>query len=371
MNNVPITDTISEGETEIFVFKKKYSKRGPGFKDKLPFYNPAMELNRDISILVNQWFVNNNNKSIQILDGLAASGIRGIRIANEVKGDFTVTINDWSREAYLLIKRNLNKYKFKNVIVSNKNLNSLLSERKYDYIDIDPFGSPTYYIDSSIRSINNNGIIACTATDTATLCGVYPKVCLRRYGVESFNSPVMHETAIRILLSFICREAVKYDKGIEPLMCYATDHYLRIYIKVRNGVKFANRSISNIKFVETKVLLSNHNKSNIVGPLWLAEIQDKNVIKELRTDFFKRKFKTRIILFNLLNLLEDESNANPFFYTTEFFSSLLKVSPPRIKYICDNLIENGYKAVRTHFNTTGFKTNASRDEILSIFKKTD
>ena len=150
-----------------------------------------MEQNRDLSVLVNQWLVNKNEKTMHILDGLAASGIRGIRFANELEGDFdvNVTINDWSEDAYALIKKNLERCGLKNVVASNRNLNTLLSEERFHYIDVDPFGSPVYFIDSAIRGIYNNGIIACTATDTATLCGVYPKVCLRTVSYTHLTLP--------------------------------------------------------------------------------------------------------------------------------------------------------------------------------------
>ena len=62
--------------------------------------------------------------------------------------------------------------------------------------------SPVGFIDSALRSIKNGGIIACTATDTATLCGVYPKVCIRRYGAIPFHSVVMKEIGLRILTWF-------------------------------------------------------------------------------------------------------------------------------------------------------------------------
>jgi len=94
MKEIKNVECITEGKTEILVFKKKVSKKGPGSKDKVPFYNPSMELNRDLSVLVNQWLVDNNRGSTYILDGLAASGIRGVRLANELEGDFNVTIND-------------------------------------------------------------------------------------------------------------------------------------------------------------------------------------------------------------------------------------------------------------------------------------
>ena len=111
MNYTQKIDRIVEGKTEVLVFQNKLKRKGPGSKNKTPFYNPSMELNRDFSILFNQWFVNESQKRIFILDGLAASGIRGIRFANEIEGDFEVTINDWDENSYKLIKKNLLKIK--------------------------------------------------------------------------------------------------------------------------------------------------------------------------------------------------------------------------------------------------------------------
>ena len=247
--------SITEGITDVLVFKNKKSKKGPGSKDKVPFYNPSMELNRDLSILVCQWFINNSKKPVRILDGLAASGIRGVRFSNELEGDFVVTINDWNSDAYILIDKNVRKLKLKNTIALNSNLNSLLSESKFDYIDIDPFGSPVFFIDSAMRSIQNNGIIACTATDTATLCGTYPKVCLRRYGAVPFHSTVMKEVGLRILLGFICREAGVYDKGIKPLVSYVTDYYFRVYLKFINSTSIVNDSMNNFLIIKTPFFL--------------------------------------------------------------------------------------------------------------------
>ena len=371
MRDIQNVECITEGKTEVLVFKDKLTKKGPGSKNKVPFYNPTMEQNRDLSVLVNQWLVNKNEKTMHILDGLAASGIRGIRFANELEGDFdvNVTINDWSEDAYALIKKNLERCGLKNVVASNRNLNTLLSEERFHYIDVDPFGSPVYFIDSAIRGIYNNGIIACTATDTATLCGVYPKVCLRRYGVRSFHSPVMHEIGLRILLGFICREAAKYDKGIEPLVCYSTDHYFRAYIQIKNGIRYANESVDNLKSINSKKLFFSSKQTTEIGPLWLGKIQNKNVIEEIRTILPGKQLNTKNILWGFLDLLEEEADASTFFYTTDDIASLLKISPPRMEHIFEKLEEKGYAAARTHFCPTGFKTNASRDEIELIFRQ--
>jgi tRNA (guanine26-N2/guanine27-N2)-dimethyltransferase len=369
MSSSKHNEIIKEGETEILVFKNKNSKKGPGSKEKVPFYNPSMELNRDLSILLNQWIIDNRKMHVNILDGLAASGIRGIRLAKELQGDFDITINDWNENAYNLIKKNIEKNKLKNAFAEKKNLNALLSDMRFHYIDIDPFGSPVYFIDSAIRSIYNNGIIACTATDTATLCGVYPNVCLRRYGVKPFHSYVMHETGLRILLGFICRETTKYDKGIEPLVCYSTDHYFRVYIKVKKGIKYANESIRNMRYVTSKELFSIKINDTNIGPLWLGKIENKKVIQDLIPYVFNKKLNTRGRLLKLLDLLENEADSTPFFYTTENLSSILKISPPSLNYIIEKLKEKGYDVNKTHFSKTGFKTNSSIDEIEDIFKQ--
>jgi tRNA (guanine26-N2/guanine27-N2)-dimethyltransferase len=368
--NVQKTEIIKEGTTKVFVFKKKASKKGPASKDKDPFYNPSMEQNRDLSIIVNQWLINNCEKQLHLLDGLAASGIRGIRLANELVGNFDVAINDYNEEAFLLIKKNISHNKLKNVVACNKNLNVLLSENKYDYIDIDPFGSPVYFIDSAVRSIYNNGVIACTATDTASLCGVYPNVCRRRYGAQPFHLFIMHEIGLRILLGFICREAAKYDKGIEPILTYSNDHFFRVYVKIRRGKRFANESMENHSLVDPQEITFSLNKNEEpVGPLWLGNLHTKHALKEIRTILFEKELNTKNSLWKLISLLEEESDAPAFFYTTDDLASYFKVSPPKMDLIFEKLRDKGFIVTKTHFSPTGFKTDASINEIKEVFKK--
>ena len=147
------------------------------------FYNPVMKFNRDISVLL----LNSvSDKEMNIADMLAGSGIRSIRFLlelnkNKIKNIF---INDHSKDAIKNIKNNLklNKIKNKKIIISNSDANLfLLNSMGFDYIDIDPFGTPNMFLDSAVKRISRNGIIAITATDTSALCGTYPKACLRKY----------------------------------------------------------------------------------------------------------------------------------------------------------------------------------------------
>jgi len=360
-------ELVSEGNTDILVYKNKDSKKGPGTKKGVPFYNPSMELNRDLSIIFCQWMINNSKKKLRFLDGLGASGIRGIRLAKELKGDFETIINDWDKEAFKLIEKNIEKNKPKDVIAENKNLNTLLSEEKFDYIDVDPFGSPAGFIDSAMRSIKHGGIIACTATDTATLCGVYPKVCLRRYNAMPFHSVVMKEIGLRILVGFLCKHAGVYDKGIEPIVCYSTDHYFRMYIRVWNGVNRANQSVGNLGLIKKGEKTGFETTDKDVGPLWKGKLQNKRALQELISILFKTSLNTKNMLWKLLDLLEEESDSPCFFYTMDSLASYLKKSPPKTKKIFEQLSKQGFEVSRTHFNPMGFKTNASIDNIKKLF----
>jgi tRNA (guanine26-N2/guanine27-N2)-dimethyltransferase len=219
-----------------------------------------------------------------------------------------------------------------------------------------------------MRSITHDGIISCTATDTATLCGVYPKVCQRRYNAVPFHSIVMKEIGLRILLGVLCHEACKYDKGIEPLVSYSTDHYFRIYIKVRNGVPHANDSMSNLQIIKTGEHAGYEQVDRDIGPLWIGKLQNKRVIQELRTVLFEKQLETKSEVWKLLDLLEEEADAPSFFYTTDSLASFLKTSPPKMDKFFEKIQKIGYDIFRTHFSTTGFKTDAPKDIIEKVFK---
>jgi tRNA (guanine26-N2/guanine27-N2)-dimethyltransferase len=359
---------ISEGKTSFYIFSNdKENKRGPGKKQGFPFYNSSMRMNRDISILVLQYFINQKDKLCYILDGMAASGVRSFRFLNEVTGNFHVTINDSSDEAYRLIKKNADKYDKKKLEITHKNIYSLLAEKSYDYIDIDPFGSPAIYIDSALRSIKNNGIIAISATDTATLCGVFPNVCKRRYNANPLHGACMHETALRILLGFVGRQAGKYDKGIDPLLSYSTDHYLRCYVMIKKGVKYSNCSINHITPINGSLIPGQNDKYLSVGPLWTGFLSEQHIIRKIIQILFKNNIQTKKQTPYLLSLLEQESIMPAFYYSTNILSKYLKKNSPRLDYLIELLQKKGFVITKTHFEPSGFKTNAPREVVEELF----
>ena len=368
--NEPITyQQIFEGTTSAYVPKQDMKQKGPGKKQGLPFYNPAMELNRDFSIALVQWFIQTSKKKhLSLLDGLAATGIRGIRFVHELSGSFDVTINDWSKEAYAVIQKNADYTKSNLLHCSYENLNQLLLKQSFDYIDVDPFGSPVLFIDAAMKSIFHQGILAVSATDSAALCGVYPKVCKRRYGADSYHGSVMHEVGLRILLGFVAREATKHDCGIRPILSYKTDHYFRLYVQVMHNVECANRTVQNIRCIPASLLFPYDSMNDsVVGPLWAGPIHSKKNVKEIREIVEKKQFGSKKKMMKLLSIFEEEAEAPMGYFTTDDLGSLLHCSPPKLDQLWKTFHKENIPIYKTQFNPTGFKTPASIQHVKELF----
>jgi hypothetical protein len=70
-------------------------------------------------------------------------------------------------------------------------------------VDLDPYGSPSVFLDSAVQSITEGGLLMCTATDMAVLCGNNGEVCYSKYGAYPLRGKYCHEMALRILLASI------------------------------------------------------------------------------------------------------------------------------------------------------------------------
>ena len=105
---------IEEGLTKIeFPEYEKVSSAAP------VFYNPHMELNRDLSILAIQVFQKEQDREINICDLFGGSGIRGVRYKNEIDGVGDVSINDISETANHYERHNMKQPTITNATTLN------------------------------------------------------------------------------------------------------------------------------------------------------------------------------------------------------------------------------------------------------------
>lgn len=119
-------------------------------------------------------------------------------------------------------------------------------KNQFDCIDLDPYGSPSAFLDASLRSIRPGGLLLVTATDAGVLCGNGSDACFTKYGSPSLRMPACHEMALRILLQCVNSHAVRHGKYIVPLMSLSIDFYFRLFVMVGEGQMKAKQSFENI-----------------------------------------------------------------------------------------------------------------------------
>ncbi len=339
----------------------KISKAGKISSKMVVFYNPAMGLNRDISVLL----LSSSGKSrMQIADPLAASGVRSIRFLKELNKNNIkkIYINDYNKNAIRLIKQNLalNNIKKGNFVITNKDASLfLLGSAGFDYIDIDPFGTPNPFLDAACKRISRGGILAVTATDTSVLCGTFPKACTRKYWALPKKGAVMHETGLRILIRKVQLVASQYGKALIPVFSYSKEHYMRVFFRNDKGKSIADK------------MLKMHGCFNDAGPMWLGNLWDKNLADKIYSNALKNKILNKNSeLVKFLKIVKCESKINTAgFYDLHDICKRNKIRNLQKKdAIISKIKKSGFKASETHFSGHGIRSSIQINQLVEILR---
>ncbi|MCK9151513.1 tRNA (guanine(10)-N(2))-dimethyltransferase [Methanobacterium alcaliphilum] len=372
---------IKEGLTQIKVPEfEKVSAKAP------VFYNPAMELNRDLSILALQEFQDVIGEDINICDAFGGSGIRGIRYSKEIEGTSRIVVNDISPLAIKYTQENAELNEINDLEVSQDDANLVLRKNrgKFDVVDIDPFGTPSFFIESAANSLKSNSMLCITATDTSALCGTYKEPCIRKYNSMPLKTEYCHENGIRILTAFVARTFAKYKKMITVQFSHSSEHYMRLYFNIGKGAKETDESLKNIGFIAhcKKCLFRKTingtaphiaekcpccgEKLVIGGPLWLGSIQNKDFIKGMVKQAEFKEINQEKKALKLLGQCLEESEMPATFFDIHVICKKLKISAPSLIKTIELLENEGFNVSRTHYSPTAIKTDAPLDKIEGV-----
>ncbi|MBS3165618.1 hypothetical protein J4444_00705 [Candidatus Woesearchaeota archaeon] len=342
------------------------------------FYNPVMISNRNISILL----INSvKNKAMKIADPLAGSGIRSLRFLKELNKNKikSLLINDMKEkfehtfQEFLKLNK-ISKKEQKKLILMNQEASLLLFQNKgFDYVDIDPFGTPNPFLSAAIAAISRGGILAITATDTAALSGTYPLVTRRKYWSTSLkNNYMMHEIGLRILIRKVQLYGVQFDKSLTPVLSYSKNHYFRIYFISEKGKEKCDKLLDQHQYLLFCPHCLNYKSSRynqevcacghqfqFAGPLWVGKLFDaKLVLTMAKNNKFPEEQK-------FLDILSEESKKDVLgFYDLHEIARKLKINPPKIEEILKKT-----KGSRTHLTGTGVKTELSINQMKDMVQK--
>jgi len=389
-------EIIQEGKVKVLVPRLRDFVRQPCdyAPSKAPvFYNPVMELNRDIAVLVVQAYQRLADRNITVSEPLTGCGLRGIRFAAEVVGVERTVIGDINENAFKLANRNVQMNGLvKSITVERQEANLALAIRsaprmRFDVVDLDPFGSPVPFIDSAIRALKNDGLLALTATDMASLCGIHPKACLRKYGGRSLRTEYCHELAVRLLSGCLVVAAAKYGMGVKIVFSHRGEHYIRVYAMIKYGARNADASLEEMGFVlhcfdcfHREPIKGNFrlgysancvecgSKLSTAGPLWTGKISDRDFCEMMEQEVERRKLKFARKIDKMLALVKTESNSEVGYYVIDEMCDALGLPVPSVEMVVDSLGKQGFDSGLTHFNSRGIRSRAPARVFSGILK---
>jgi len=375
----------SEGITRLLVPSNSLTEKVPPRSPA--FFNPNARLNRDLSMVAYKAYARESNNRT-MADSLAGVGARSVRAAVEVKELEEVYINDANPIAIDMAKQSsrLNGVEGRCKFSINEVCKFLIEHSskgsRFGIVDLDPFGTPAPYIDCALRAVSDEGLFSVTATDTPVLCGIYPDVCVRRYYGKPLNTEYGNEVGLRLILGLISMIASRLELGIKPLFVHSIRNYLRVYVIVRVGSQHADDMPSKLGYIYHCFSCNSRSYSNgnnvqqmcdkckksmkTAGHLWIDSIFDSafvdNMLRALDDCTVDKKCG------KLLSMVINEVNLPPSYFSVDELAETLKVTPPAISAIIDKLKDSGFVASRTSLKMTGFKTNASYDEVLEALR---
>ena len=376
---LPKLSLTREGTTELFVPAESVRAKDP--KTFPAFFNPAARVNRDVSVAIAR-----ATRPGTFLDALAGTGARGVRIAKEASKSVEVTLVEFNETSLAIARKNAKKNGVHTRCEtvheeSNAYLNSRFGRlERFDAVDVDPFGTPAPYLQGALTAADDGALVSITATDTATLCGVYPTVALRRYGARAVRSEFAHEAAIRVLLGFCARVGGIVDVGILPVAAHSTLHYLRVYFRVERGAAKSDKSLKGVGYVAScdvcheDVVTSDYaskcpecgGRARSIGPQWVGGLVDERVVGDAAKHCSKLGWRGAA---EALAALRGVDGFPPFGYSMEAITSREGISSVKFQKVVELLRATGRSAMRQPFGSSGLKTDARYREVSAAVRQ--
>ena len=290
--------------------------RGPAKRTGPGFLNPAMAPARTRSVLLladaleHDWLVKPDH-DLRALDALCATGVRVRRWRNEVPAEhqqrLRITANDLDSVALDRLtsahdthppatyvdhaleddryERPLSGSMHNGLFVMNNDARIALMEAAYQWVDLDPFGSPVNFLDAAVQGLSRVAFLEVTATDTAALTGSSASSQQRRYGAKGIVDSYAHDDAVRVLLGLIATTAARHDRCIEPVLALFDGHHVRVSVKVRRSREGASNVLEHmgwrIRGENGTYRFTRHPAPDEVqrgsGPMWIGPLWDKNI----------------------------------------------------------------------------------------------
>jgi len=326
------------------------------------FYNAAMQFDRDLNVAVLRALYPPGPGTRRGWDMLAATGVRGLRLVEETDAFGRYDFTEANPAAFAVLERNVHESGHAGLVTHLADATQPVEERAFDYIDLDPFGTPAPFVDAALHGLAPLGVLAVTATDMPVLTGVARGVCERRYGGRPIRGAQGPEGGLRILIAYLVREAAQRSIELAPVVSYIHDHYVRVFLSSRLA---ESSSVDNAQVGDPSALGDAAPEvagTGPFGPMWLGPLFEPTLVARLEVPVTAERPEE---LWKFLDRIREESTvARPFYYEPNTLASGLHLAePPPLAAVLEALRGRGFLAARSHVRASAFRTTAPRSVV--------
>ncbi|MDW8052824.1 MAG: hypothetical protein RMJ83_10155 [Armatimonadota bacterium] len=345
------------------------------------FYNPRARLGRDLGVLAMRAEAERLERPLDVLELMAGAGLRSKRYLLEAPVR-SIVVNDANYTTFETLRAHVGddpRVELHNELAQRLLSRFYLEDRRFDWVDLDPFGTPSPYVYYLPGVVRWEGLLYITATDAPVLCGAQRGEALKSYDAVSIFGRECHEIGLRILVGFIQRRLVQANMHGKPLLSFFDGYCWRVLIRAFKGTRGLN--VEHLGFLaqmpdgEYRVAMAgtpapiNHeyNPSTTVrwaGPLWLGPLHDHEFLSAMyraaREDYFDdaRRF---------LSKLNRELDELPIVYSLPVIADKLNRSVPPTKAAIKFLRARGYRASHVHHCGNAVRTDAPLRVLLELW----
>ncbi len=336
---------------------------GAGPRARAPvFYNPAMALDRDLAVaLVRAWA----QARAPLRSGwemMAATGARGLRLLVEGGSFETFTLTEANPIAEAVLRDNARSDVRARVV--HADARTVPPGSPFDYVDLDPYGTPAPFADTAIDAVRPGGLVAVTATDMTVLAGAQPAACRARYGATPVRGRLGPEGGLRILLAFLAGRARARGRTLRPVFCYVLGHHVRAVVEINAGPGDPEpvASIDPASWAGAPL-----GPGGPYGPLWVGPLFAPEVVTRLEPP---EGAADPAGAASFLARVADETGIDvPFYFEPNALAKSLALErPPRRATVIEALRASGFRAGRTHVRPEGVRTDAPRSTVESVVR---
>ncbi|KAJ1520547.1 hypothetical protein ONE63_003664 [Megalurothrips usitatus] len=249
MTSPPTTKSVNLSKVSEFGVTLSVNKESLSPKRNEGYYCQEMDVNRAVVTTALSVYCDSNESvftPVRCVDVIGATGVAGLLWKKYLSDKVTVNINDPHEASHQIIKENCHENNLE-VEILKKDPCVLLHERPFSFVYLDCHTDAAFYLDSLMRNIPKQGIIAITTKDDGALYGRTPEMALRNYGGAITRTFYFKELAARLIVAGIVRSAAIHSKGIDVLCVLSVKSTITIIVKILKGPVQANGCVGNVK----------------------------------------------------------------------------------------------------------------------------